>query len=58
MIDTAAMVVVAAAAFISGFTLALGIVLLVGLLRWLRAEQRSRAMDTGLRNLLTQEGGK
>lgn len=56
MIDTAAMVVVAAASFIGGFTLALGVVLLVWLLRWLRAEQRSRAMDAGLRNLLTREG--
>lgn len=58
MIDSMTLAAVAAAAFISGFTLALGVVLLVWLLRWLRAEQRSRAMDAGLRNLLTQEGGK
>lgn len=56
MIDSMTLAAVAAAAFISGFTLALGVALLVWLLRWLRAEQRSRAMDAGLRNLLTREG--
>ena len=58
MIDSMTLAAVAAASFIAGAGLALGVALLVWLLRWLRAEQRSRAMDKGLRNLLAQEGGK